>query len=561
MIDHTGIGVADVAARAAFYDADLAPLGLRRVAEIPKGDGSDGVAYGVDQPELWIDRFHPHGQKQHTAFAAGSRAEVDGFHAGALKAGATDHGPPGLRDASTGYRRGTMPPSCSTPTETTSRPCSANAERATPRLPGKRRPPFGYPGGMREGEQRRSAGMQRVAMLVALAIAVGCGDDPSGDAASTSNGAGGAAGATTTAGSTSSGTSTGATSSGAGGGASTIAHGSDLTRDMVGPAGLGVSIEQLRPTAVDDERISTWPTDGLPSWIPNAPYVYDDDPANHGGIVPDGGMTIDGFQVPGGTWVVQFDDFGSDSIIVSGDNDGTSPALPGVVFRGCRWRGAVTAPGFLNVYANSHTAVWILFSDAGGLGAEDGDYNEIPFKLSDETTNSVYYRNYISYTTTAIQPGSISPQIIENYIEKITYYYDGEPPPGESTGKHLNGISLNGGQTSALIVRNKVLLQSPDDAGRTVDQTDCIYFKQEPAEFPGTGQNVDGSQGYNVSDNYIGGGGYSIYAGWDSSEGPPEPQSVTHMVLRGNLITTQWWPMGGSLGPLAKEPPWDVTAT
>lgn len=338
------------------------------------------------------------------------------------------------------------------------------------------------------------------------------------------------------------------------GGTSTIAHGEQLSLSDVGPAGLGVT--ELEKTAVNDERISTWPTDGLPSWIPDAPYVYDDNPQNHGGVVPAGGMDIDGFQIPGGSWVVQFRDFGSDSIIVSGNNDGTSPDLPGVVFRGCRWRGAITAPGFLNVYANSNTKIWILYSDAGGLGASDADYNEIPFKLSDSTTDSVYYRNYISYTTTAIQPGSLGPQIIENYIEKITYYYDGQPPPGESTGKHLNGVSLNGGQTNALILRNKILLQNPDDAGRTVDQTDCIYFKQEPGTFPGTGKNVDGSMGYAVKDNYIGGGAYSVYAGWDSSEGAPAPGSVKNMVLSGNRITTQWWPKGGALGAIAKEPPW-----
>jgi catechol 2,3-dioxygenase-like lactoylglutathione lyase family enzyme len=48
MIDHTGIGVADVAHSAAFYDVVLGALGLRRVAQIPKNDGADGVGYGVD---------------------------------------------------------------------------------------------------------------------------------------------------------------------------------------------------------------------------------------------------------------------------------------------------------------------------------------------------------------------------------------------------------------------------------------------------------------------------------------------------------------------------------
>jgi len=106
MIDHTGIGVADVARSAAFYDLVLSALGLRRVAQIPKNDGADGIGYGVDYPVFWIDRFHPHSVRQHTAFAAKSRAEVDAFHAAALKAGGIDNGPPGLRDAATGYPPG-----------------------------------------------------------------------------------------------------------------------------------------------------------------------------------------------------------------------------------------------------------------------------------------------------------------------------------------------------------------------------------------------------------------------------------------------------------------------
>ena len=97
MIDHTGIGVADVARSAAFYDAALGALGLRRAMQMPENIGSDGVGYGVGYPVFWIDRFHPHGARQHTAFAARSEAEVDAFHAAAVKAGGTDNGAPGQR--------------------------------------------------------------------------------------------------------------------------------------------------------------------------------------------------------------------------------------------------------------------------------------------------------------------------------------------------------------------------------------------------------------------------------------------------------------------------------
>jgi catechol 2,3-dioxygenase-like lactoylglutathione lyase family enzyme len=106
MIDHTGIGVADVARAAAFYDALLGALGLGRVSQLPPESGADAVGYGVDIPVFWIDRFHPHGTRNHTAFIARTRAEVDAFHAAGLKAGGTDNGRPGLRDTAKGYPPG-----------------------------------------------------------------------------------------------------------------------------------------------------------------------------------------------------------------------------------------------------------------------------------------------------------------------------------------------------------------------------------------------------------------------------------------------------------------------
>jgi catechol 2,3-dioxygenase-like lactoylglutathione lyase family enzyme len=111
-IDHTGIGVADIARAARFYDAVLGTLGLRPVARITRkfkaaqADDPDlaGVGYGVDYPQFWIDVFHPHGVRQHTAFRACDRGEVDAFHRAALAVGSRDNGAPGLR--SDGYPPG-----------------------------------------------------------------------------------------------------------------------------------------------------------------------------------------------------------------------------------------------------------------------------------------------------------------------------------------------------------------------------------------------------------------------------------------------------------------------
>ncbi|MCE3290758.1 MAG: glyoxalase/bleomycin resistance protein/dioxygenase [Caulobacter sp.] len=104
LIDHTGIGVADVAASAAFYDAVLGALGWRRTAQLPPETGTDAVSWGIDFPVFWIDRFHPHAQRNHTAFVADSRQAVDAFHAAALATGARSNGAPGLRGG--GYPAG-----------------------------------------------------------------------------------------------------------------------------------------------------------------------------------------------------------------------------------------------------------------------------------------------------------------------------------------------------------------------------------------------------------------------------------------------------------------------
>jgi catechol 2,3-dioxygenase-like lactoylglutathione lyase family enzyme len=97
MIDHTGIGVADVGRSATFYDAVLGALGMRRTAEMPAGLGTDGIGYGRDYPIFWIDRFHPHSVRQHTAFVAKDTSEVDAFHHAGLRAGGRENGAPGFR--------------------------------------------------------------------------------------------------------------------------------------------------------------------------------------------------------------------------------------------------------------------------------------------------------------------------------------------------------------------------------------------------------------------------------------------------------------------------------
>jgi catechol 2,3-dioxygenase-like lactoylglutathione lyase family enzyme len=79
---------------------------MKRVLEMPEGKGTDSVSYACTFPAFWIDRFHPHGAKQHTPFIAASRAQVDAFHATGLTAGGKDNGAPGLRDPAAGFPPG-----------------------------------------------------------------------------------------------------------------------------------------------------------------------------------------------------------------------------------------------------------------------------------------------------------------------------------------------------------------------------------------------------------------------------------------------------------------------
>jgi catechol 2,3-dioxygenase-like lactoylglutathione lyase family enzyme len=99
IFDHVGLSVSDLSRSAAFYDAALAPLGIRERMRIPNAvtQRGDVIGYGSTKPEFWLSggpKTVPH---VHLAFVAATRAAVDEFHAAALAAGGTENGPPGLR--------------------------------------------------------------------------------------------------------------------------------------------------------------------------------------------------------------------------------------------------------------------------------------------------------------------------------------------------------------------------------------------------------------------------------------------------------------------------------
>jgi catechol 2,3-dioxygenase-like lactoylglutathione lyase family enzyme len=98
MIDHASIGVRDLAAAAAFYEAVLATIGLVKLVA-----RADTVGFGKRYPEFWLNArpamqpADPAGG--HLCLRARTPDQVDAFHRVALELGASDDGAPGLRPA------------------------------------------------------------------------------------------------------------------------------------------------------------------------------------------------------------------------------------------------------------------------------------------------------------------------------------------------------------------------------------------------------------------------------------------------------------------------------
>ena len=111
VLDHVTIAVpaSDFAARLAFYDASLGALGLVRVAELVDEEEADAsveaVAWGAeDGPGLiWLVATERPTTGVHVRLRADSRAQVETFHADAVRAGGRAHAAPRRW---TLYRRG-----------------------------------------------------------------------------------------------------------------------------------------------------------------------------------------------------------------------------------------------------------------------------------------------------------------------------------------------------------------------------------------------------------------------------------------------------------------------
>lgn len=94
IFDHVHLRVRDLEAARAFYETVLEPLGVPLLFE-----NAGLVAF----PNLALSADGPPTEDAHIAFMAGSREQVDAFHAAGVAAGHRDNGAPGLRDYMPGY--------------------------------------------------------------------------------------------------------------------------------------------------------------------------------------------------------------------------------------------------------------------------------------------------------------------------------------------------------------------------------------------------------------------------------------------------------------------------
>jgi hypothetical protein len=348
------------------------------------------------------------------------------------------------------------------------------------------------------------------------------------------------------------------------GGGAAVTHGDQLTTAHVGPwtlQGVAKGSEVL--------QVMTAPSRGY--WRMDAPdefstvasnYVYNNDPTNHGGVVPTGGMTIDGYTVAAGTRVIQFRDFSASEFYVQGQGGS-------YLFRGCKWLTDQTSgSSTFNDYVALSTWSNALHYCQMGAPTKEGNAYGAFWKSLGGSGHRVL-RCYTSNGLVGFQPNRPNFEITETIIENIPFYYGelGTSGLGDNSVIHINGISVEGGASNLTIQRCKILIPSPDGAtgangsaagqsgygtqsgqigygagtnpGRLVGQTDCI------AVFAISASN----NGVTIKDNLLGGSGYVLYAGNADGNG-------TNIAVTGNKFTTKWWTNGGSFGPLSDAPVW-----
>jgi len=95
MFEHVLLDVADLQRSRPIYEAALGVLNLT-----VQQDSLKEIGFGPTKldTKFWLREGDPPASGVHLAFTAPSREAVDLFHSNAVAAGASDNGPPGIRE-------------------------------------------------------------------------------------------------------------------------------------------------------------------------------------------------------------------------------------------------------------------------------------------------------------------------------------------------------------------------------------------------------------------------------------------------------------------------------
>lgn len=305
----------------------------------------------------------------------------------------------------------------------------------------------------------------------------------------------------------------------------TVTHGDQLTVNDVGPWALQAvpkGTESLDTPATPSRGY--WVIDTPSEWRPAQTYVYDNNPANKGGTVPVGGLTIDGISVPAGTEVAQFRNFSA--------SDFSAQGMAGsCVFRGCRFRNnAISQASQFNDFTSTYTNR-LLYCDQGSTTSLIADWQG-SFWKSIGGTGPIMKRCYTSFQYVTFQPNVPNAQFIENYCRDLIFYGGNTGPPGNGGPLHMACLGCEGGGTGYRFMRNNIVPASPDLEGNVFANGSTIAME---------GTNGSAYNDCQVVDNYLSGFNYVLL-------NFGEVTGSTNIVVTGNKVTTRYFTNGGLSG-------------
>jgi len=264
-----------------------------------------------------------------------------------------------------------------------------------------------------------------------------------------------------------------------------VAHGAELTARHVGPMAAG-----LAPLA-----------------------EYDGGELHDGRAYPfarkiERGATYDGFRIDGAHLLIE-------RVLIKGPID-IYVRLP-VVVRGVTIRTRTGAHWALHTRPEAGP-VLILWSEmrAGSTeGAPADRRNALSRALYLRSERVTVYRSHLTQAADGIQIHAPGARVIETLIDNLVYW----------DGDHNDGIQMLGRGADAEIVRSRIVNPNP--------QTSALNLIGE---------------GVLVADNYLSGGGWTLYGGAHHTK--RVPGSTRGVVIRGNVFGRDHFPKGGNFGPV-----------